>query len=103
MDEQLGSRTRNGSVKLFFHFSQSSHWTSSSGCELHPKKHAEGSDLAVADTKVGGIIKEKLGINCVHGAAVNELMRGIRSQIDALLPAPGPEGRPPNCMVPSRE
>ena len=56
------------------------------------KKNAEGSDLAVADTKVGSIIKEKLGINCVHGAAVNELMRGIRSQIDALLPAPGAEG-----------
>jgi nucleolar protein 58 len=56
------------------------------------KKHAEGSDLAVADTKVGGMIKEKLGINCVHGAAINELMRGIRSQIDALLPAPGADG-----------
>ena len=38
--------------------------------------------LAVADAKLGGLIKNKLGINCVHdNAAINELMRGIRTQV----------------------
>lgn len=38
--------------------------------------------LAVADAKLGGLIKSKLGINCVHDqAAINELMRGIRQQV----------------------
>lgn len=38
--------------------------------------------LAVADAKLGGLIKKKLGINCVHdSSAINELMRGIRSQV----------------------
>ncbi len=41
--------------------------------------------LAVADAKLGGIIKEKLGIKCVHDHTVEELMRGIRSQINNLL------------------
>ena len=29
------------------------------------KKHAEGETLALADAKLGGLIKEKLGIACV--------------------------------------
>ena len=41
--------------------------------------------LAVADAKVGKVIQEKLGIKVVHGTAVAELMRGIRSQIDSLI------------------
>jgi len=41
--------------------------------------------LAVADTKLGGIIKEKLNIPCVNDSLVNELMRGIRTQMDSLL------------------
>merc|ERR1719161_540111 len=43
-------------------------------------KKAEGSTLAVADAKLGSIIKDKLGIACVHGSGTMELMRGVRSQ-----------------------
>eukprot|EP00124_Ichthyophonus_hoferi_P003057 Ihof_evm4s242 gene=Ihof_evmTU4s242 len=42
-------------------------------------------DLAVLDAKLGGIIKEKLGINCVGGDKVNELIRGIRNQMETLI------------------
>ncbi|XP_067144159.1 nucleolar protein 58 isoform X2 [Centruroides vittatus] len=41
--------------------------------------------LAVADTKLGGIIKDKLHINCVSNTNVQELMRCIRSQMDSLI------------------
>lgn len=41
--------------------------------------------LAVGDAKLGGVIKEKLNISCVHSAAVVELMRGIRQQMDTLI------------------
>ncbi|XP_070570489.1 nucleolar protein 58-like [Ptychodera flava] len=44
--------------------------------------HAE---LAVADTKLGNAIKEKFNITCVHNTAINELMRGIRSQMTNLI------------------
>uniref|UniRef100_A0A8C4QKH3 NOP58 ribonucleoprotein homolog (yeast) n=1 Tax=Eptatretus burgeri TaxID=7764 RepID=A0A8C4QKH3_EPTBU len=42
-------------------------------------------ELAVADAKLGGTIKDKLSLPCVYGTAVQELMRGIRSQLDSLL------------------
>ena len=42
-------------------------------------------ELAVGDAKLGGVIKDKLNISCIHGGAVNELMRGIRQQMSALL------------------
>ncbi|KCV69438.1 hypothetical protein H696_03867 [Fonticula alba] len=42
-------------------------------------------ELAVADAKLGGVIKEKLGIACKHNDAINELMRGIRSQFSSLM------------------
>jgi len=41
--------------------------------------------LAVAEAKLGGLIREKLGIKCVHDNATEELFRGIRSQLDSLL------------------
>ncbi|XP_018409515.1 PREDICTED: nucleolar protein 58 [Nanorana parkeri] len=41
--------------------------------------------LAIADVKLGGVIKEKVNISCVHSAMVAELMRGIRNQIDGLI------------------
>ncbi|XP_077997510.1 nucleolar protein 58-like isoform X2 [Glandiceps talaboti] len=44
--------------------------------------HAE---LAVADTKLGNAIKEKFNITCVHNTAIQELMRGIRSQMNSLI------------------
>lgn len=42
-------------------------------------------ELAVSDAKVGKVIQSKLGVNCISDSAVNELMRGIRSQIDNLV------------------
>ena len=41
--------------------------------------------LAVADSKLGGIIKEKLGIACVNDGSVQELLRGIRMQLNHLI------------------
>eukprot|EP01102_Stenamoeba_stenopodia_P014643 TRINITY_DN4884_c0_g5_i2.p1 TRINITY_DN4884_c0_g5~~TRINITY_DN4884_c0_g5_i2.p1 ORF type:complete len:390 (+),score=111.74 TRINITY_DN4884_c0_g5_i2:170-1339(+) len=41
--------------------------------------------LAVQDSKLGTLIKEELGIKCVSGNAINELMRGIRLQICNLI------------------
>ncbi|XP_063788661.1 nucleolar protein 58 [Pseudophryne corroboree] len=41
--------------------------------------------LAISDAKLGGVIKEKANISCVHSAMVTELMRGIRNQIDGLI------------------
>ena len=42
-------------------------------------------DLGVADTKLGGIIKDKLGVQCIADSAVMELQRGIRSQLTSLV------------------
>ena len=42
-------------------------------------------ELGVADSKLGGVIKDKLGIACVANTQVNELMRGIRSQMTSLI------------------
>jgi nucleolar protein 58 len=42
--------------------------------------------LAVADAKLGNVIKEKLEIACVHDSKVGELMRCIRSQASGLSP-----------------
>jgi len=41
--------------------------------------------LAVADAKVGNMIQEKFDISCVTSTAVNELLRGIRTQMDSLI------------------
>ena len=41
--------------------------------------------LAVADAKLGNVIKEKLEIACVHDSKVGELMRCIRSQASGLI------------------
>ncbi|XP_073407613.1 nucleolar protein 58 [Dendrobates tinctorius] len=41
--------------------------------------------LAIADAKLGGVIKDKVNISCVHSAMVTELMRGIRNQVDGLI------------------
>eukprot|EP00898_Chlorokybus_atmophyticus_P002268 jgi/Chlat1/3041/Chrsp208S00235 len=49
------------------------------------KKHASDDTLALADPKLGNLVKEKLGIQCVHSAGVMELMRGVRSQLESLL------------------
>ncbi|KAE8278593.1 Nucleolar protein 58 Nucleolar protein 5 [Larimichthys crocea] len=41
--------------------------------------------LAISDLKLGGVIKEKLDLACVHSPAVAELMRGIRTQMESLI------------------
>jgi len=41
--------------------------------------------LAVADAKLGGVIKDKIDLNCVASSNVSELMRCIRSQLDSLV------------------
>jgi len=41
--------------------------------------------LLVAESKLGAEIKEKLGIQCLHSAVVDELMRGIRQHRDNLI------------------
>ena len=49
------------------------------------KKHAEGDSLAVIDAKLGSLVKEKLGIPCIHGNGVLELVRGVRTQLQGLV------------------
>lgn len=41
--------------------------------------------LAISDAKLGGVIKEKMDVSCVHSPAVSELMRCIRSQMESLI------------------
>ncbi|KAM9482937.1 nucleolar protein 58 [Clarias gariepinus] len=41
--------------------------------------------LAITDAKLGGVIKDKLNLSCVHSPAVAELMRGIRAQMEGLI------------------
>ena len=55
------------------------------GLKKFLKKHAEGETLAVMDAKLGGLIKEKLGIPCVYSGAVMELTRGVRHQMAGLI------------------
>eukprot|EP00271_Cylindrocystis_brebissonii_P023030 TRINITY_DN9212_c5_g1_i1.p1 TRINITY_DN9212_c5_g1~~TRINITY_DN9212_c5_g1_i1.p1 ORF type:complete len:552 (+),score=186.00 TRINITY_DN9212_c5_g1_i1:381-2036(+) len=57
----------------------------SKGLRKFLKAQCQGETLAVAESKLGNVIKEKLGINCVQNAAVTELFRGIRSQLGELI------------------
>jgi len=41
--------------------------------------------LAIADPKLAGNIREKLGIQCIHDNSIMELMRGIRTQLENLV------------------
>jgi len=51
--------------------------------EIADKKSSE--ILAISDAKLGGVIKEKFGIKCVHDNSVDELLRGIRNQVTNLV------------------
>lgn len=51
--------------------------------EIAEKKSSEV--LALSDAKLGGLIKEKFGIKCVHDNSVDELLRGIRNQVTSLV------------------
>ncbi|DBA95235.1 TPA: Nucleolar protein 58 [Trebouxia sp. C0006] len=57
----------------------------SKGLKKFLKKNAEGDTLAVLDSKLGSIIKEKLGIPCIYSNGVMELTRGVRSQLQGLI------------------
>merc|ERR1719454_2235765 len=37
--------------------------------------------LAVADTKLGSMIREQIGLECIHSPAIHELTRGIRENL----------------------
>jgi len=43
-------------------------------------------ELIVSDAKVGGLIKEKLGIQCAADSSTLEVLRGIRLQLSSLIP-----------------
>lgn len=42
-------------------------------------------EILVADAKLGSCIKEKFDVPCLATSSVQELMRGIRSQISSLI------------------
>ncbi|CAI0410379.1 unnamed protein product [Linum tenue] len=62
------------------------------------KTHCEGEKLAVADSKLGNAIKEKLKIDCVHNNGVMELMRGVRSQLEELIGGLGSQDLAPMSL-----
>ncbi|KAK9680078.1 Nucleolar protein 58, partial [Basidiobolus ranarum] len=49
------------------------------------EKEMKKESLIVADSKLGGSISKKLGIKVMSDSTVNELYRGIRSQLSSLL------------------
>mmetsp|Transcript_113718 Transcript_113718/g.223034 ORF Transcript_113718/g.223034 Transcript_113718/m.223034 type:complete len:514 (+) Transcript_113718:72-1613(+) len=58
------------------------------GLKKFLKKHIKddsGEELAVADLKLGGLIKEKLDIQCVYNDSIMELIRGVRTQMESLI------------------
>mmetsp|Transcript_159539 Transcript_159539/g.387326 ORF Transcript_159539/g.387326 Transcript_159539/m.387326 type:complete len:481 (+) Transcript_159539:116-1558(+) len=48
-------------------------------------KKEDGESLAVIDSKLGAVIKEKMGIECVNDQSVMQLMRGLRLQMSSLI------------------
>jgi len=61
----------------------------SAGMKKFLKKNLVSTDvqdtLAVCDSKLGGVIKEKLEIQCVFDDSVQQLMRGLRNQMESLV------------------
>jgi len=57
----------------------------SKGLKKFLKKNAGEDTLAVLDAKLGNIIKEKLGISCIFSSQIQELARGVRSQLQGLI------------------
>ncbi|XP_048138921.1 probable nucleolar protein 5-2 [Rhodamnia argentea] len=82
-------------LKAFSKFENTAEALSAATCLIESKPykglrkflraHCDGESLAVADSKLGNAIKEKLQIECVHNNAVMELMRGVRSQLTELI------------------
>lgn len=48
-------------------------------------KKNETDELAVADSKLGNLIKSSLDIQCVSSPHINELFRCVRAQLDTLM------------------
>ncbi|CAN6858536.1 unnamed protein product [Brassica oleracea] len=72
--------------------------TPSKGLRKFLKANYKGETLAVADSKLGNIIKEKLTIDCVHNNAVMELLRGVRSQLSELITGLGEQDLAPMSL-----
>ncbi|EEF29163.1 nucleolar protein nop56, putative [Ricinus communis] len=70
----------------------------SKGLRKFLKSHCDGETLAVADSKLGNAIKDKLKIDCVHNNAVMELMRGLRSQLTDLISGLGAQDLAPMSL-----
>uniref|UniRef100_A0A5B6ZQB6 Putative nucleolar protein 5-2 n=1 Tax=Davidia involucrata TaxID=16924 RepID=A0A5B6ZQB6_DAVIN len=70
----------------------------SKGLRKFLRAHCDGETLAVADSKLGNVIKEKLQIECVHNNAVMELMRGVRSQLTELISGLGAQDLAPMSL-----
>ncbi|KAI3793821.1 hypothetical protein L1987_36443 [Smallanthus sonchifolius] len=70
----------------------------SKGLRKFLRAHCDGESLAVADSKLGNAIKEKLQIDCVHSQAVMELMRGVRSQLTELITGLGAQDLAPMSL-----
>ncbi|ESQ49568.1 hypothetical protein EUTSA_v10020473mg [Eutrema salsugineum] len=70
----------------------------SKGLRKFLKANCEGETLAVADSKLGNVIKEKLKIDCVHNNAVMELLRGVRSQFTELISGLGDQDLAPMSL-----
>ncbi|TVU03356.1 hypothetical protein EJB05_51118 [Eragrostis curvula] len=70
----------------------------SKGLRKFLQKHCDGETLAVADSKLGNAIKEKLKIDCLHNSAVMELMRGLRNQLTELMTGLGAQDLAPMSL-----
>mmetsp|Transcript_10474 Transcript_10474/g.31543 ORF Transcript_10474/g.31543 Transcript_10474/m.31543 type:complete len:552 (-) Transcript_10474:219-1874(-) len=72
--EALAAATSIGDSKL------------SKGLKKFLKKNTNEKDtLAVLDAKLGNIVKEKTGIQCISNNGVMELARGVRAQLEGLI------------------
>ena len=70
----------------------------SKGLRKFLKANCQGETLAVADSKLGNVIKEKLKIDCIHNNAVMELLRGVRSQFTELISGLGDQDLAPMSL-----
>ncbi|KAL8109797.1 putative nucleolar protein 5-2 [Apium graveolens] len=70
----------------------------SKGLRKFLRAHCDGETLAVADSRLGNAIKEKLQIDCFHNNAAMELMRGVRSQLTELISGLGAQDLAPMSL-----
>ncbi|XP_004674881.1 PREDICTED: nucleolar protein 58 [Condylura cristata] len=65
--------------------------TNPSSCKYHSRHVKQACRLRKSDG-------EKLNLSCIHSPVVNELMRGIRSQMDGLIPGVEPREMAAMCL-----